>query len=178
MNSLIKNIIRFFVFILVQVFILDRVPPLHQFIVPYLYFLFILWLPYSINRVLLLIVAFVFGLTLDYFTGTLGLHAAPCVLIAYLRPFILNLIIPQDGTEHGYPEPTRKSLGFTPYAIYITLLTFIHHFYLVVIEWLQFGDFLYLLGKVMATTAMSLLLTAITEAVLLRSGGEHKTNVG
>ena len=178
MNSLIKNIIRFFVFIIIQVFILNRVPPLHQFIVPYLYFVFILWLPYTINRVLLLFIAFLFGLSLDYFTGTLGLHAAPCVLIAYLRPFILTLIIPQDNNEHSYAEPSRKSLGFTLYALYIALLTFIHHFYLVVIEWLQFGDFLYLLGKVMASTAMSLLLIAITEAILLRTGGEHKTNVG
>lgn len=129
MNSLIKNIIRFFVFIIIQVFILNRVPPLHQFIVPYLYFVFILWLPFSINRILLLLVAFVFGLTLDYFTGTLGLHAAPCVLIAYLRPFILNFIIPQDNNEHSYIEPSAESLGYSLYALYISLLTFIHHFY-------------------------------------------------
>ena len=178
MTSLLKYITLFFVFIIVQVFILNRVPPLHQFIVPYLYFVFILWLPFSINRVLLLIIAFIFGLTLDYFTGTLGLHAAPCVLIAYLRPFILNLIITQESNEHTYDEPSRKSLRFAPYAIYIAFLTFIHHFYLVLIEWLQFGDFLYLLGKVMATTAMSLLLITITDAILNRAGGKAKTNVG
>jgi hypothetical protein len=178
MTSLLKYITLFFVFIIVQVFILNRVPPLHQFIVPYLYFVFILWLPFSINRVLLLIIAFIFGLTLDYFTGTLGLHAAPCVLIAYLRPFILNLIITQESNEHTYDEPNRKSLAFSSYAIYIAFLTFIHHFYLVLIEWLQFGDFLYLLGKVMATTAMSLLLITITDAILNRAGGKAKTNVG
>jgi len=178
MTSLLKYITLFFVFIIVQVFILNRVPPLHQFIVPYLYFVFILWLPFSINRVLLLIIAFIFGLTLDYFTGTLGLHAAPCVLIAYLRPFILNLIITQESNEHSYDEPSSKSLRFAPYAIYIAFLTFIHHFYLVLIEWLQFGDFLYLLGKVMATTAMSLLLITITDAILNRAGGKAKTNVG
>ncbi len=178
MTNLLKNIILFFVFIIIQVFILNRVPPLHQFIVPYLYFVFILWLPFSINRVLLLLIAFMFGLILDYFTGTLGLHAAPCVLIAYLRPFILNLIITQESNEHSYPEPSIKSLGGTPYALYIAFLTFIHHFYLVLIEWLQFGDILYLLGKVMATTAMSLLLITITEAIFLRTGGKVKTNVG
>ncbi len=162
-------------FILVQVFVLNRVPPLHQFIVPYLYFLFILWLPFNINRFLLLAVGFLFGLTLDYFTGTPGLHAAPCALIAYLRPFLLNLLIPQDAIEQSYSEPGIKSMGFAPYALYIALFTFIHHFYLVVIEWTQFGDILYLLAKVGGTTAISLLLVAITEMLLFRKG-KYRTN--
>ncbi len=175
MSSLVKNIFRFVLFILVQVFVLNKIPPLHQFIIPYIYFLFILWLPFSINRWALLIISFLFGLSLDYFTGTLGLHAAPCTLIAYLRPFLLNLLIPQDATEQSYSEPGIKSMGFAPYALYIALFTFIHHFYLVLIEWLQFGDFLYFLGKVMGTTAISLLLIAITEMLLFRKG-KFKTN--
>jgi rod shape-determining protein MreD len=79
MNPIIKHSIRFVLFILLQVFVLNTIPPLHQFIVPYVYFLYILWLPLGISRVWLLVLAFLFGLTLDYFTGTLGLHAAPCV---------------------------------------------------------------------------------------------------
>jgi hypothetical protein len=42
MSELLKNIIRFILFILVQVFILFKMPPLHRFVVPYLYYLFIL----------------------------------------------------------------------------------------------------------------------------------------
>lgn len=96
MSSLLKNMIRFVAFILFQVYILNQVPPLHQYLVPYLYFLFILWLPFNISRFWLLVISFIFGLCLDYFTGTYGLHAAPCVLIAYIRPFLLNLLIPQE----------------------------------------------------------------------------------
>ena len=89
MSSLLKNIIRFVLFILFHEYILNEIPPLHQFVVPYLYFLYILWLPFSINRFWLLVISFLFGLSLDFFTGTYGLHAAPCVLIAYIRPFLL-----------------------------------------------------------------------------------------
>ncbi len=170
MSNLLKNIIRFFLFILVQVYILNQIPPLHQFIVPYLYFLFILWLPFSINRFALLLISFVFGLSLDYFTGTFGLHAAPCVLIAYIRPFLLNLLIPKDTTEQSYTEPGRKSMGWAPYALYVSILTFIHHFYLVLIEWLQFGNFVYFLGKVTATTAISLLMIFLVEMLFNRTG--------
>lgn len=176
MSNLLKNIIRFIFFILFQVFILNEVPPLHQFIVPYLYFLFILWLPFTINRFLLLLISFVFGLTLDYFTGTPGLHAAPCVLIAYTRPFLLNLLIPQETTEQSYIEPGPKSMGWAPYGLYIGVLTFLHHFYLVLIEWLQFGNFIYFIGKVLGTTAVSLLLIFITELLFNRKG-RYRTNV-
>ncbi len=175
MNSIVKNIFRFIFFILVQVFVLNKVPPLHQFIIPYLYFLFILWLPFNINRFFLLVISFLFGLSLDYFSGTYGLHAAPCVLIAYFRPFLLNLLIPQETTEQSYVEPSIKSMGWAPYSLYVVLLTFIHHFYLVLIEWLQFGNFMYFIGKVAGTTAISLLLIFITEMLFFRKA-KFRTN--
>lgn len=168
MSHLVRNTIRFIMFILVQVYVLNQIPPLHRFITPYLYFLFILWLPFTISRFALLLVAFLFGLSLDYFMGTPGLHAAPCVLIAYLRPFLINILIVQEGTELNYTEPSIKSMGFAPYGLYVFLLTFIHHFYLVLIEWISFGDFLYFLGKVTATTGISMLLIFITEMLFFR----------
>ncbi len=113
MSYLVKNIIRFILFILFQKFILNEVPPLHQFIVPYIYFLYILWLPFNINRFGLLVISFAFGLTLDFFTGTPGLHAAPCVLIAYIRPFLLNLPHPAGyyRTELCGTRPQKHGLG-------------------------------------------------------------------
>ncbi len=175
MSILFKNIIRFILFILFQVFILDTIPPLHQFIVPYIYFLYILWLPFNINRFLLLLISFAFGLTLDYFTGTLGLHTAPCVLIAYIRPYLLNLLIPQETTEQSYIEPGHKSMGWAPYALYVGILTFVHHFYLVLIEWLQFGNFVYFIGKVGGTSAISLLMIFIAE-LLFNITGRYRAN--
>lgn len=175
MNLVFIHIIRFILFIALQVFVLNQVPPLHQWIVPYVYFLYILWLPFAIPRWLLLIIGFAFGLTLDYFTGSIGLHAAPCVLIAYLRPFLLNLLIPQETTELSYVEPSPKSMGWAPYSLYAALLTFFHHFYLVLIEWIQFGDFLYFLAKVGATTVVSLLLISVSEVLFFRKA-KYRTN--
>lgn len=168
MSLFVKNIFRFILFILVQVYVLSQIPPLHQFISPYLYFLFILWLPFSISRLGLLWVSFLLGLSLDYFLGTPGLHAAPCVLIAYLRPFLINVLISQEGAELNYAEPSIKSMGFAPYGLYVLVFTFIHHFYLVLIEWISFGNFVYFLGKVTATTGISLLLIFLAEMLFFR----------
>ena len=175
MNDLLKNIIRFIIFILVQVFVLHKIPPLHRFIVPYLYFLYILWLPFNMARGWLMVVAFLFGLSLDYFLMTPGLHAAACVLIAYVRPFLVNLLISQEGSEKSYGSPSINSMGFAPYALLVLILTVLHHTYLVFLEWLQFGNFLYFAGKVAATTAVSLLLIMITEMLFYRKE-KYRTN--
>jgi rod shape-determining protein MreD len=176
MSHFLRNIIRFVLFLLVQAFVLDKVPSLHQYVKPYLYFLFILWLPFPISRWLLLLTAFIFGLCMDYLSGTPGWHAAPCVLIAYIRPFLLNILIPQETTEIAFAEPSITSMGWAPYAVYVFILTFVHHTYLVLIQWIQFADFFFFIGKVAGTTALSLVLIFIVEMIFTRKG-KHRTNV-
>ncbi|RYF83257.1 MAG: rod shape-determining protein MreD, partial [Chitinophagaceae bacterium] len=123
MSDLVRNILRLMVFMIVQVYVLNKIPFLHQFIVPYLYFLFILWLPFSVSRIGLLVIGFLTGLVLDYFMMSPGMHAAACVLIAYARPFIINLLIPKDTDEFNYREPSPKALGWAPYTVYAFVLT-------------------------------------------------------
>lgn len=168
MSDLVRNTVRFVLFILVQYYVLFQIRPLHQFVVPYVYFLYVLWLPFSMGRMTLMFVSFVFGITLDYFTQTPGLHAAACVLIAYVRGFVVNILIPQEGAEQNYKSPSPVSMGWAPYAIYVLVLTLVHHIYLVFLEWLQFGSFLFFLGKVVATTGISLMLVLITELLFFR----------
>ena len=163
MSDLVKNIFRLFIFIVVQVYILDKLPPLHLFVIPILYYLFILWLALS-----LLLVGFVTGLALDYFTQTPGLHAAACVLIAYVRPFIITILIPKDTTEFNYREPSPRAMGWAPYSVYVLVLTVLHHTYLTLLEWLQFGTFLDFVIKVLSTTGISLLLIFTVELLFPR----------
>ncbi len=176
MSDLLKNIIRFALFIAIQVFILNRIPPLHRFITPYLYFLFLLWLPFKTPRPGLTLIGFLFGLMLDFFTKTPGLHAASCTLIAYFRPFLISLMMPKEKIEISYAEPSVTSMGLMQYTIYVLVLTFLHHSFLVFLEWMEFGNFWYFLGKVFSTTGISLLLITITELLFNRKA-RYRTNV-
>ena len=168
MNSLLKNIIRFILFILMQVIILDNIL-LHQLVTPYLYFLFILWLPFKMNRTMLMILAFTLGFALDSFRHHPGFHTAACVLIAYVRPFLINLLIPQEGAETSYEEPSFRSLGgLLPYMIYSGVLSLLHNAWLFLLEAWQFGDVWYFFMKTILSTAVSLLLILITELIFSR----------
>jgi hypothetical protein len=169
MNVLLKNIVRFAFFILVQVFVLFKVGPLHQMVTPYIYFLYILWLPFRISRAWLMTIAFVLGFTLDAFRHSYGFHAAACVLIAYIRPILVNLLIPQEGADTNYEEPSFKSMGgIIPYLVYSGLLTVIHHGWLFFLEAWQFGNIWYFLVKTLLSTAVSMLLIIISEMLFVR----------
>lgn len=168
MSDLVRNIIRFALFIFAQVYVLNKIPHLHQFITPYIYYLFILWLPFGISRIGLLVIAFMTGMALDFFTMTPGLHAAACVLVAYFRPFVINILTPRDPTEFNYREPSPRAMSWTPYMVYVLVLTLLHHGYLTFLEWLSFGSFLQFLIKIVATTAISLLLVLTTELLFPR----------
>lgn len=169
MNLVVKNIIRFFLLLFIQVFILQKIPPLHQFIVPYLYYAFILWLPFRIPRVQLLFVGFLTGLILDFFYKTPGLHASVCTLIAYLRPFLITLLLPKEATEWGNQEPNAKNMGSVPYWTYIVTMTLMHHFWMILLEWMQFGSFLFFIGKLLATSVFSMLLILLTDLFMIRN---------
>lgn len=141
---------------------------LHQYIIPYIYYLFILWMPFSIPRFSLLIIGFITGLTLDYFTMQIGVHAAACTLIAYIRPFVIQVLAPKDSSEFNYREPSPRAMGWTPYLVYALILTIFHHFYMMLLQYLQFGDFMDFLIKVISTTGISMLLIITVELLFPR----------
>lgn len=169
MNDVVRLLLKGLAFWAVQVFLLDRVPPLHRFLTPSVYLLFLLWLPLGIGRGALLAVGFVYGLGVDLFSRTPGLHASACTLVAFLRPGLIDLLMPRPEGEGGRAEPSVPTMGIFPYAAYLVLLTLLHHTWVQFLEWLDLGDAFYFFFKVGATTALSLLLMAVTEMAFRRA---------
>ena len=156
-----KNIGRFIFLILFQVLILNNIQ-FNGYINPYLYIYFILLLPFETPRWLLLLSAFLLGLSLDAFTNTFGLNAAACVLMAFLRPFVISAI--STGTEFmiGH-SPSLKNQGFKWFAYYSITLIFIHHFSLFYLEIFRFSEFFQTLLRVLLSSAFTLLLVFLAE---------------
>ena len=89
-------------------------------------------------------------------------------MIGYLRPFLINLLMPQQGVEFNYREPSIASLGFTQYITYVSVLTLFHHGLLFTIQAFQFGNIFYLILKTLGSTVISLLLVTIIEIIFIR----------
>ncbi|NQU32054.1 MAG: rod shape-determining protein MreD [Bacteroidetes bacterium] len=169
-NVLFKNIIRFIILMLIQVLVLNNMN-LSGYLNPYIYILFILLLPANINRSFLLILAFGTGLTVDYFGNTLGLHAAACVVIAFMRPGTINLFF-RNYEFNGNEEPGPSSIGYRGFLKYAISLMFIHQLILFYFEVFSFSNFFFTLSKVLLSTVLSIILIMI--AVLLTGKRKKK----
>jgi hypothetical protein len=66
-------------------------------------------------------------------------------------------------------------MGWGPYFVYAFVLTLLHHTYLVMLEWLQFGTFLDFIIKTLSTVGISMLLILIVELLFPRRM-KYRTN--
>lgn len=122
--------LKFIVLVLTQVLLLNHVDFL-GYINPYLYILFILTFPFNANKSLVIFLSFLLGLTIDIFGDSGGIHAAACVVIAYLRPFILKYSF---GVSYEYNTIRINNVDFGQRFIYIISMVFIHHLVLFSME--------------------------------------------
>jgi hypothetical protein len=155
MNSknFIVYIFYFLIFIALQVVILRNVV-LFNIAFCYLYIVFLLMLPLESGRITLLVAGFITGLVVDIFYDSLGIHAAACVLMMYLRPYWINLITPRGGYELEM-RPTLNFMGFQWFATYIFPLILVHHFSLFLIETGGINLFLHTSLKAVSSTAFT-----------------------
>ena len=95
MNSIVKYVLQFLVLILLQVLVVDQISLgyVSQFIIPSVYFLFVLMLPLTVSNGVLMLLAFLIGMTVDIFKSTPGMHASAMVVLGYFRPYLLKVII-------------------------------------------------------------------------------------
>lgn len=169
LNEILKNIGRFIVLILVQALIIDNISlgPMSSYINPFLFIMFLLILPFEIPHWLLLLIGLVTGLTMDMFTNTQGMHASACVTLCFARPYILTMIQPREGYEFG-SQPTMRSMGFSWFVIYASLLILIHHLWLFTVEIFRFSDFHITLLKVLLSGSCSLILIVLGQFLVFK----------
>jgi hypothetical protein len=116
----------------------------------FLYVAFILLLPIETNPLVLMLVGFLLGFSIDVFYDSLGLHALSLVLVGYLRNYLLGAITPQGGYDSG-EGPTLASNGLQWFLVYAIPLVFIHHAVLFFVEAGGFGTFWFTMQKIVTS---------------------------
>lgn len=158
------NFVRFFFLIFLQALVLNHIY-LGGLINPYLYIYFILLLPFSVPGWMLLLSSFLMGVGVDLFTNTLGLNAAACVLMAFFRPMVINLVSSDANSLIG-ETPSLRNQGVKWFIYYAAILTLIHHFALFYLEVFRFSEFLMTFLRVILSAAFTMMLIMISEYLL------------
>jgi rod shape-determining protein MreD len=160
-NSVIRYSIIFIILILLQVLLFNNIQ-FSGYINPYVYIMLILLLPVEIAPWLLLLISFFTGLTIDFFTGTPGMHAFATVLAGFSRPNVLRLISPRDGYETG-AMPSMNIYGFRWFLFYTIAIVLIHHIALFYLEVFRFADFFRTLLRVLLSSFFSVTFILLAE---------------
>lgn len=162
MNRLVfVNIIRFITLILIQVLIMNKIN-FYGFINPYIYVLFILLLPFETPGWFLLVLSFGTGLTVDLFSGTLGLHAASTVFVGFLRPMVIKFV----GEKPEYDittQPKLEQMGLKWFLAYALLMIFAHHLFLNLLDVFSFMEFWQTFLRVIISTLATFLFVMLFE---------------
>jgi len=156
-----KNIGRFFFLVFFQVLILNNIR-FGGYINPYFYVYFILLLPFNTPRLLLMLVSFALGLTIDIFVNTPGLNAAACVFMAFSRPFVIRFISTGTAFQPG-SSPSLKNQGIKWFAYYSVILVFLHHFLFFYLEVFRLNEFFHTFIRIIFSSIFTLLLIWISE---------------
>jgi len=153
MNKFTANFSRFFVLMLLQVFVFNYVQ-WFGFLNPVVYLLFLILLPLEMPKSVQYLLAFVTGFIMDAFLRTYGIQAFACVLMMFLRPYIILILNGFKPLETGL-QPVPGVKDFAWILVYTFLLVFVQQLTVTILETFQWIDW----WRILWTSAANALFT-------------------
>jgi rod shape-determining protein MreD len=125
-GTLFANFFRFALLVLLQALVIDHIDVANGWVTPYLYVLALLMLPLSTPTWATLVIGFITGLALDFFSDTPGMHAGAGTVLAYARVLVLRALAPREGYD-PLQRATVADMGLAWFLTYAGILVLIPH---------------------------------------------------
>ncbi len=162
-NIIVVNVLRFLGLVLLQGLVFKNIgvgwesfPYLHIIVFP----LFILLLPLRTPKTLVIFLAFVIGLSVDFLYDTLGVHASAAVFTGFIRSFLLKIFEPRGGYNMAH-SPTIARMGLSWFVRYVSILMFAHVFFYCSVEAFTFVYIVDILIKTIVSFLASMVFIMI-----------------
>lgn len=160
----IKQTGRFLLLLLLQVLLINNL----QFLGvchPYIYIFSLLVMPITLPRWADMLIGGVVGLILDMFCNSLGVHIAACIMLMYVRTYLIGAYV--SDRERLTDEIDVRSIGVVNFVKYTILLVLLHHTMVFFLTAWSVQHFWFTLLEVVVSSIVSILL--IIGADLLRN---------
>lgn len=155
-NIALNNVIRFVGLLFLQVFILNHVN-IFGHINPMVYIAWVFLYPVRKTRGLFLILSFLLGISIDFFSDSGGVNAFAITFIAYFRLPILMAVLRKSDLD--YAQFNIKTLTVNKIILFISTLTIIHHFIIFSLEYFNFSEFLNIISSTILTSIFTILIS-------------------
>lgn len=116
---------RYIVVMLLQVLLFDQLQ-LWGVCHPYIYVLCLLMMPITLPHSVDMLIGAVVGGIMDVFCNSLGIHMAGCILIMFIRPYLLGIIV--SDKDRLNEQIGLHSIGMEALIKYVAILVVLHHF--------------------------------------------------
>lgn len=159
-NVITQNLLRLFFFLLIQAVVLQQVNlggTSFNYISLFFYPLFLLLLPLKTPKITLVLIGFGLGMLVDASYNSPGVHAAACLVTAFLRPLILAILEPREGYNVSLGL-NINSYGFAWFLKYASILLFIHLLIYFILEIFTYVYAVEIIQRTVASFMFSLFL--------------------
>ena len=119
-----KQIGRYILVMVLQVLLFDQLQ-LWGACHPYIYLLCLLMMPITLPPIADMLIGGIIGLIMDMFCNSLGVHTASCILIMFLRPYLLGVIL--NDKDRLNEQVSLRAIGMEAFIKYTVTLVLIHH---------------------------------------------------
>lgn len=137
-KSVLATVVRFWLVLFFQIFVFKGMGENIGGVDVYIYPVFIMLLPLSTPLAFVLLLSFAYGLAIDAFYDSNGLHAASLTLVGFER-FFLGSSKPRRRYE-VYRTPSRRRLQFRRFISHSVKIMGIHSFAVITLEELSFSS--------------------------------------
>jgi hypothetical protein len=171
MNKSLVHIFRFFLFVLLQIFVLNQIE-LGWGVLPMIYPLVIFLLPAELDIILLMIISAAMGVLIDFLSNTFGLHTSALLLFAYIKPWVFKKFAPREEYV-SIRETNIFTMGMNWFVYTFGTLIVLHHLWFFLFEVADLSDLLYVLQKTILSVVVSFMLCIGLQVVFIKKPKER-----
>lgn len=165
MNSIISNILRFLVLLIIQIVICQHVC-LFGYMTPALFLLALFLLPLELPLSLQYLIGFATGFVVDAFAHTLGVSSFACTLMMFTRPYIAKFLNGANINRfENIDRPVPGVKDFRWILLYTLILTSIYQVAAVLLETMTFRNFGHTLLVMLGNTVFTVFVILCVEYI-------------
>ena len=134
-----KQLIRYIIVMVLQVLLFNQLQ-LWDVCHPYIYVLCLLMMPITLPHSASMLIGAGAGLIMDVFCNSLGVHTAACILLMFIRPYLIGLIV--NDKDRLNEQISLRAIGMEALIKYVVIMVVIHHltvFLLAAWSWQHIG---------------------------------------
>ena len=150
-----KQFFRYVVVMILQVLLFDQLQ-LWGACHPYIYVLCLLMMPITLPHSASMIIGAAAGLVMDVFCNSLGVHMAACILLMFIRPYLIGAIV--NDKDRLNEQISSRAIGTEALIKYVVIGVLIHHLTVFSLAAWSFSHIWFVLLETLVSSIVTILI--------------------